>query len=46
MELKPREAEDDLVNWCPGDEEGDILLMIGLHGESERLSDVCNGSGS
>jgi hypothetical protein len=29
MALKPRVAEDVLVNWCTGDE-GDILLMIGL----------------
>ena len=31
MALRPREAEDDIVNWCTGDEEGDVFLVIGLH---------------
>lgn len=43
MALKPRESEDDFVNWCTGDEKGDGLLVIGLHGESEWLSNVCDG---
>jgi hypothetical protein len=46
MALKPREAEDDLVNWCTDDEEGHIFLMSGLHGEGEWLSDEGDGSGS
>ena len=45
MALKPRQAENDLVNWCTGDE-GDVFLAIGLHSEGEWLGDVCDGSGS
>lgn len=40
MALEPREAEDDFVNWCTGYDEGDVLLVIGLHDEGEWLSDV------
>jgi hypothetical protein len=43
--MKPREAKNDLVNWCTGDEEGDVFLMSGLHSEGEWLSDVGDGSG-
>ena len=43
MVLEPREAEDDFVNWCTGDDKGDILLVIELHCEGEWLSDVCDG---
>eukprot|EP00063_Salmo_salar_P028034 XP_014002869.1 PREDICTED: RNA-directed DNA polymerase homolog [Salmo salar] len=34
---RPREAEDDIVYWCTGDEKGGILLMDGLHGKEEAL---------
>ena len=46
MALKPGEAEDDLVSWCTGDEEENVLLMYGLHGEGEWFGYVCDGSGS
>ena len=42
MALEPWETEDDLVSWCISDEEGDVFLMTGLHGEVEGCGD---GSG-
>jgi hypothetical protein len=45
MALKLREAENDLVSWCTGDE-GNVLLMDGLHGEGEWSGDVYDGPGT
>ena len=39
-------TKDDLVDWFTSNEERDVLLMSGLHGECEWLSDVGDGSGS
>ena len=33
--LKSRDAEGDLVDWCTGNEEGNVLLMNELHPEGE-----------
>ena len=45
MALEPWEADDDLVSWCTNDE-GNVFLMAGLHGEGEWYGEVCDGSGS
>lgn len=45
MALKQREAKDDLVSWCTGDE-GDVFLMDGLHGEGDWFGYVCDGPGT
>ena len=35
MALEIWEAENDIVNWCTNDKEGNVFLMHGLHGEGE-----------
>ena len=39
MVLEPREAGDDFVSWGTCDEKRDALLVTGLYGEGEWLSD-------